>query len=286
MRFLSLFLSLMAVAPAETLMRGTASSNGVHVSFSTRLEPGTPPISKHGGGTLTEKENVIKRHLCNFDNGTYSGFDLTMERLPSGRVRLRFAALTIGPEQMKKIFPKMDQWKPLPLPASPATVDVNPGETVALDLFVNPATGQKVTEYLTVQSDQRLVVTVDGPARDFRVTDVQLDLTAPRVSVDGKQAFEFQGAMRGPALWLDLPGHGRHVFSLVPRPDLGMQRLGEIRGTTVSWKWGGHSYAVSTAQPVLPGEHAYHLYVAAVPRNVESFGISSGPSPEGAVRAR
>ncbi|MBL8212410.1 MAG: hypothetical protein JNK87_16970 [Bryobacterales bacterium] len=285
MRFLSLILCLPTIAPAGVLMSGSAGSNGVHVNYSTRLEPGTPAISKHGGGTLT-KDGVIKRHLCNFDNGTYSGFDLTMERLPSGKVRLRFAPLTMTPEEMKKIFPKVDQWKPLPLPAAPATLEVNPGETVALDLFVNPSTGQKVTEYLTVQSDQRLVVTVDGPARDFRVTDVELDLTAPRVSVDGKQAFEFAGAMRGPALWLDLPGHGRHVFSLVPRPDLGMQRLGEIRGTTLQWKSGGHTYAVSTARPVLPGEQAYHLYVSTVPRSVESFGISSGPHPDWAIRQR
>ena len=102
--------------------------------------------------------------------------------------------------------------------------------------------------------------------------------------MDGKQAFEFKGAMRGPALWLDLPGYGRYVFSLVPRPDLGMQRLGEIRGTTMSWKSAGRSFSVNAASPIVPGERAYNLYVFAIARNVDSFGISTGPAPDGPIR--
>ncbi len=134
-----------------TLMSGVSNSHGIAVQLETKLEPGQPSITKHGGGTLTENE-VIKRHICNFDNQTYFGYDLTLERLSNGKVRFKFGKLTMTPKQMTKLFKEVPKWKALVLPKdSPATVDVTPGETVALDLFVNPTTRQKVTEYLTVK---------------------------------------------------------------------------------------------------------------------------------------
>jgi hypothetical protein len=151
MRFFTVFLLIASAAWGESLMSGTSSSNGVSVELDTRLEPGEPPITKHGGGTLTEKE-VIKRHIGNFDNQTYFGYDLTLERLANGKVRMRFTRLTMTPKQMTQLFKEVRRWTPLAPPKGElATLEVRPGETVALDLFVNPRTGQKVTEYLTVK---------------------------------------------------------------------------------------------------------------------------------------
>ena len=156
MKLVSAFLLVTAAVYGESSLRtGISVSNGVAVKLDTRLEPGEPPITKHGGGTLTEKE-VIKRHICNFDNQTYFGYDLTLERLPSGKVRFRFSPLTMKPKQITQLFAQVKNWKPLTLPkGSPATLDVRPGETVALDLFVNPTTKQKVTEYLTLTDGGR-----------------------------------------------------------------------------------------------------------------------------------
>ena len=155
MKFVSLVLLSVSALHGETLLSGGGASNGVWVDLETRLEPSSPPIYKHGGGTLTEK-NVIKRHICNFDNNTYFGYDLTMERLPNGKVRLRFAPLTITPRQMSELFERVQNWTALVLPdGAPASLEVRYGETVALDLFVNHSTGQKVTEYLTVKDKGR-----------------------------------------------------------------------------------------------------------------------------------
>ena len=151
MKLVSLILLFTASVYGSTLRSGISVSNGVSVALETRLEPGAPEISKHGGGTLTE-DNIIKRHICNFDNETYFGYDLTLERLANGKIRFRFSRLTMTPKQITRLFSQVRRWKPLTLPKdTPATLDVRPGETVALDLFVNPSTGQKVTEYLTVK---------------------------------------------------------------------------------------------------------------------------------------
>ena len=152
MKFASLILICAAAAYGEKLMTGTTEISGVFMHLETRLEPGNPPITKHGGGSLTEN-NVLKRHICNFDNKTYFGYDLAAEKLTNGQVRLKFSPLSMPPAQMTKLFNQVQHWNQLALPTgSPATLDVRPGDTVALDLFVNPSTGQKVTEYITVKS--------------------------------------------------------------------------------------------------------------------------------------
>lgn len=284
MKLVSLILFSLSIYGAQ-LMSGGANSNGVWVNYATRLEPGSPPISKHGGGTLTEKD-VIKRHLCNFDNNTYFGYDLTVEPLTEGRYRLRFAPLTVTPQKMSEIFPKVSNWTPLPLPSGPVTMEVRAGETVALDLFINPSTGQKVTDYLTIKGSERQPVEVAGPARDFGPEDATIEISFPHVTVDGKAVISSQGGVSGEAVWVDLPGHGRFVFSLAPRPDLGMQKAGEIRGTTMTWRIGGHEYTITTDKPIASGSRAYNLYVFHMPRTAEYFGMSAGPKPDDVVRRR
>ena len=69
MKLVSLILFSLSAYGAE-LMGGTATSNSVTVNYETRLEPESSSIHKHGGGTIVGN-NIIKRHLCNFDNNTY-----------------------------------------------------------------------------------------------------------------------------------------------------------------------------------------------------------------------
>ena len=288
MKLVSIFLLCLASqgAPSGTrLSTGNAGTNGVSVNYQTYLEPGSPAIQRQGGGVLTEN-NIIKRHLCNFDNHTYFGYDLTMEPLADGRFSLRFAPLTITPAKMTEIFRQVPNWSPLPLPGGPATLVVKVGETVALDLFTNPSTGQKVTEYLKINGSDRQEVRVEGQARDFGAEDAIIALSAPQVSVDGKATFSTGGGISGSAVWADFPGHGRFVFSLMPRPDIGMKKMGEIRGITLTWRYGGHDYRISNSKPVTFVSRAYHLYVFAIPKTVTEFALFAGPRPDDPIRQR
>jgi hypothetical protein len=62
MKLVSLILISLS-AWGTQLMTGGADSNGVWLSYETGLEPPSPSIRQHGGGTLTEN-HVIKRHIC------------------------------------------------------------------------------------------------------------------------------------------------------------------------------------------------------------------------------
>lgn len=287
MKLVSLMLISLS-AFGERLGTGSATSNGVTVHYESRLEPGSPPITKHGGGVLVSS-SVIKRHLCNFDNNTYFGYDLTVQPIADGRYRMQFAPLTITPAEMSKIYDKVPNWTALPLPGGSVSMEIRAGETVALDLFVNPSTRQKVTDYLTIKSTDGHPTAsesarIAGPARDFSPEDASIELHSPKVSVDGKPVASTGGMIAGNAIWIDLPGHGRFVFSLAPRPDLGMDKAGEIRGKTMTWRSGGREYTIVTSEPITGGSRAYNLYVFQIPRNVTTFGISAGPRPDDPIR--
>jgi hypothetical protein len=290
---ISFVLFAAAACACAALQSGGASSNGIWVQYETKLEPPSPPISHHGGGVLTEN-NIIKRHLCNFSNKTYIGYDLTVEAVGDGRYKLRIAPLTITPAKMDEIFSEARGWSALPLPAQPVTQTVRAGETIAFDLLVNPSTGQRVVEYLRIKGNDRQVVTVTGPARDFTPADAEIEISEPRISVNGelyKGTEKFRGGVSGPAVWMDLDGHGRFVFSLAPRPDLGLHRAGEIRGTTMTWRSGGNTYTITTDKRITTGSGAYFLYVFHDPNHrppaplpAGSMGLSAGPKPEAAFR--
>jgi hypothetical protein len=82
------------------------------------------------------------------------------------RIEIVFAPLSITPAKISEIFTKVSNWTMLQLPNSPATMQVRAGKTVALDLFYNTSTGQKVTDYVTIKGKSRILVEVRGPARD------------------------------------------------------------------------------------------------------------------------
>src|SRR5688500_18003682 len=107
-------LLLAAFAWSEQIAGGHITTNGVFVSYETRLEPPMNGVSRTGGGTLTENK-VIKRHLCDFNSNTYFGYDLVAAPLSDGRFQLTFSPLTITPSKMSEIFREVQNWTLLPL---------------------------------------------------------------------------------------------------------------------------------------------------------------------------
>jgi hypothetical protein len=245
------------------LMTGNGHVSGVSYSYETRLEPPEPKISKIGGGTLTT-DNVVKRHLCDFIQKKCFGYDLKMEALSDGRYVLEFSPLTITPEKMAEIFDNVGGWTLLPMPQRPATQILNAGDTVALDLFVNPSTGQKIVDYLTVQGGHGRRLSASGSAHDFSVEEGWLEISSPRLTINGKLLDATalnRGAVGGSSVWIYISGRGRFIFSLSPRSDLGLQKAGEVRGSTLTWRWGGDEFSLNADKRIAPGGGAYNVYV-------------------------
>jgi hypothetical protein len=254
---------LLAGAAWGQLMSGMSNTHGVTFSHETRLEPPTPGISKICGGTLTEN-NVAKHHLCDVARQTCFGYDVTVEPLADGRFQFKFSPLTITPQKMHEIFPEVKSWTLLPLPQNPVTQVVRAGDVLVLDLFVNPSTGQKIVDYIKVMGGQGRRLVATGPAREFSVADAPLEISSPRLEINGKlleATAQHSGGVSGSPLWIYIRGRGRFVFSLAPRADLGFQKAGEVRGSTMTWRWGTDEYSLNSDRRIAPGPDAYLLYV-------------------------
>ncbi|MBI4907654.1 MAG: hypothetical protein HY820_28785 [Acidobacteria bacterium] len=135
---------------------GKGSVNGVSFRYETKLEPAAPSISSVCGGLLVEHHSVAKRHLCDFASGRFYGYDLSFDPMGADTYKLKLAALSMTARQMEELFANKGGWSHVPFAHPPAAQMVRPGDTVAMDLFVNPATGQKIVEYITVLRDERM----------------------------------------------------------------------------------------------------------------------------------
>jgi len=165
---------------------------------------------------------------------------------------------------MGEIFPDVKDWRLLPVPRQLTSEVVRGGDIVALDLFINPSTGQKIVDYIKVEGEKGRYLAASGAARDFSAEEGVLQISNPRLSLNGRvldSTAKLNMGISGSPLWIYIDGHGRFVFTLMPRTDLGFQKLGEIRGSTMVWRWAHDDFSVNTDARIAPGEGAYNVYV-------------------------
>jgi hypothetical protein len=272
---------LPALGQSRRLESGNASTSQFGFYFETYLDPGIPELANVGGGSVMDAKGTVHRYMLDHTRQMYFGYDASVEVLPEPNTyRVTFSQLTLTPELAQRIRPDSpSNWRPVPTPGwgSPTVLTIRGGEVVAMTLLTNSATGQKIVDYVTVQEPARRPVTFSnvnapprefgyatGTPRDFRVEDAGLRIREPRVSVNGNLDPSTVAAMdevSGVAVWFYLPMRGRFILSLSPRPDLGFQKAGEIRGTTLNFKIGSDSFTLVSATQIAPGAGAFNLYV-------------------------
>ena len=205
---------------------------------------------------------VIHRYMQDRSHKTYFGYDIAVEPLHDGStLRVSILPLSVGPERLGLENP--ETWKRLAPPRYPPPQSVRSGNTLAFDLFVNRETGQKLVEYVLFGRNHRRE-TVPWPARDFTVHDAELRLRAPRLVVNGTLAeatTSVDATISGAFVKLYWAPKGQFTFSLVPHPELGFRKLGEVRGSTAAFESGGDSYELNCDGKIAPGYAAFNLYV-------------------------
>jgi hypothetical protein len=65
----------------------------------------------------------------------------------------------------------------------------------------------------------------------------------------------------GSLVWFYLPGRGRYILSLVPRPELDFQRAGEVRGGAITLTLSGDTIRLESPVEIATGHAPYNLYV-------------------------
>jgi hypothetical protein len=167
------------------------------------------------------------------------GYDLQVERLPLGYdYRVTFRPLSVHPKVGADV----------PLPGYPEPQTVHSGATIALDLFVNPATQQKLVEYIHFQEPgQNLPASGHGSrltqAYVIRPGDTlflnvlhQRDLSGPLlVSPDGYVSIRFGGMTKAAGLTTQelSSAIARRLATFFTNPQVNVQvlRINQLNGS-------------------------------------------------------
>jgi hypothetical protein len=261
-------------------------------SLQTTLRIDPPSGSLPRGLTTTYRgrsspgKSYFTRTVMDSVNHEYFGYEVFLEEKQSGTYLVTFGKLPLtSMEAAATAGAPFDQWsiRNLVLP-EPKIVRV--GDFVSIDLITDASTGHKLIDDIAIQPVSqrpmigspipplgpngavrpgvRAVPTVEGTPRDFSAADVEMRLTQPRITLNGaaqSASTPLSPNVTGSLVWLYLPGRGRYILSLVPRPELNFQKAGEVRGGAITLTLGGDTITLESRGEIAPGRAPYNLYV-------------------------
>ena len=239
-------------------------------------------------------------HRFFYDQGahTFFGYDIVVQPLDQvDKYSVSFFDLSMSPldfpiDSADSLTPT--QWKhaPMPTPLPPQTVRA--GESMAITVYRDPGTGKELRDTMTVAAMPSMIrpgrlqlngielwewahrtprnanagpprnaLDIFGPARPFSIDDAEMRLQMGSLVINGKPQSGTEGArvVTGELVWFYIPSHGRYILSLTPRPDLGFERAGEVRGGLVTFSIDRDEVALESPAMIAPGETPYFLYV-------------------------
>jgi len=148
----------------------------------------------------------------------------------------------------------------------PAPQIIEDGDTVSLDVLVNPQTGTKLIDLITVSSNNQTIPTATSTAapHDFSVDDVVLSVRGSELHINGEIPPESQSSTlscSGHLILFYVEGRGRFVFSIKPHNDYGFEKAGEIVDNKISFTIGGDKYEWISKSPIVGAGGSWTLWV-------------------------
>jgi GWxTD domain-containing protein len=244
------------------------------------------------------QSNTIRRVFIDSGGSLYFGYALVVEPLPSGKqFRVSVRPLSVEDEQelrARKSFQTRQlhpNYNSAALSRSSAPQTIADGDTFALDVLVNPKTGDKVTDYVTVSvSEARLRETstvVESAPRDFTLEDVMMKMINYQLFINGELVAggKRSGAASGPVIWFHLQERGRFIFSLTPHAGYDFQKLGTIERNRMKFTLNNELYEWVSDVPVVDTGGPWNLYVLYDPNYVpDSFFLGVNGAAKGENR--
>jgi hypothetical protein len=274
--------------------------------WETHLEPAVPALDSFYTSTTLD-DGVIHRVMLDGERRLYFGYRAAVEPLPeTSSYRVTVMPLVLTPALARSILgDDHATWTPLQGPSTgsvhwdsrttraPAsgsigprtvTTEIGTGEVLSLTLLTNPATGQQIIDYVSVQEPSRPFRGFDivaprefsfaaGTPRDFGVADAELRISQPRLSINGRlqeSTADLTGSEAGTIVWIYVPGRGRFFLSLAPHEELGFRRLGEVRGSALTFTAGGETFMLVSGSRIAGGA-PFNLYVRHEPDWVPTY---------------
>jgi hypothetical protein len=153
-----LFVLSAVFACAQARFSGSVTlSSGVTVVLQSNLQPPVPNYGDFGMSGLKplgDKQTTgFLRFSADITTHQYFGYAVTVDTADAalGVYKLRFGPLTATAEYLG--LPVPDTWHALSPPAFPSEQMISTSDTISVDIFRNPATGQKVVDHLYLKRD-------------------------------------------------------------------------------------------------------------------------------------
>ncbi|HUQ31031.1 MAG TPA: GWxTD domain-containing protein [Pyrinomonadaceae bacterium] len=259
---------------------------GYFVTFSTA--PGSDTDGQNGWSTTFAEayfeSNTIRRVFVDDGGSMYFGYALVIEPLAASG-QFRVSARPLSPEDEQELRARKSFQTRTIHPnynaagfSRSAPQIISDGDTFALDVLVNPKTGDKVTDFVTVSANESTAretsVRSKVAPRDFTLEDVEMKMINYQLLVNNELVAggKRSGACAGPVIWFHLQERGRFIFSLKPHEGYDFQKIGTIERNKIKFKLGDDRYEWISDVPVVSGGGPWNLYVLYDPNYVpDSF---------------
>ncbi|HKC65655.1 MAG TPA: hypothetical protein VKB86_18580, partial [Pyrinomonadaceae bacterium] len=248
---------------------------GYFVSFTTT--PASSVINKEGVSTNFAEayfaSNTIRRILVDSEGSLYFGYALIVEPLFASK-QFKVSVRPLSPEdeqdlrarksfQTRRLHPN---YNAAGLSRSSTPQIISDGDTFALDVLINPQTGDKITDIVTISTDRARLedAPVSETPRDFTLEDVEMKMINYRLLINGEMVAggKQSGACAGALIWFNLPERGgRFIFSVMPHPGYDFQKIGTIENNKIKFTLNGESYEWISNTPVVGNGGYWNLYV-------------------------
>ena len=259
-------LVVIAAVPAAAQV-SVSDAHGIEVQMTARMEPGSARIPS---GVIAAHVGRFHRVVLDRSQRRYFAYDLLVDPKDGSRAfQVRIEPFSLSATDLAETQMVDPSWTHVPLLKYPLVPDVRAGDTVAIDLLENPATGQKVVDYFVFKRSNATAAAELSPVRDLSLADVELRLEDFRISVNGTvldASTRVGGSISGAALWFYFPERGRFVMSLLPNPKLGFRRAGEVTNGSLTFTEGRERYDIKSTSRIVPAGGRFNLYVLHDPK--------------------
>lgn len=231
---------------------------GLAIRFVTKALPAKTGDGQLHGGVLSDRDHdgVWHHFIDDPVHRIKFGYDLTLAPSADGAT----AEIRIQPLHTQDVS-VASGWKLMGPVKYPVIPNVKLGDTVVLDLLVNPANGEKIVDYLSLE---RWEEPPASRAHDFSLFDVELYLDRPHVWINGKLAeatAHEEGGTAGNEVWFYLTGYGRYTISLFPNEKRRSRKSGTVAGKAITFTDGSNTFRLQCESRIAPADGVYNLYI-------------------------
>lgn len=246
----------------------------------------TAPSVAPGTGTF--------RRILRLSDGRAIIYEIIVKRLDDGR---RFE-VSLGPWMPTQEAARALGVDPARVEANflgsySAPLTVEDGDTLALDVLVNPRTGVKLVDYFRITARPPVVRAslgdLSAAARQIGIRDVELSVENFELLCNGNSVYASKGGVTGRFIWIDVPQTGRFIFSLSPGGEEdGFRRAAYVTRRQIIFVGGADKYEWVSERPVVPASGVFHLWVrfepaftpppTAPPQNGNAFSVGAADS--------